>query len=200
MSREIAPLDTAKNMHEDKLKAISALYIPALYNYAFRFCPSAVVADQVVGDILARFLEQLSIGRHCRINLRLDLYAIAYDILVGDARYSNYFMQLETKNLKPADRSCTNLDIEDQQLFENIQQTLRYELTRDQRHVVLLRFVEGFSLKETAVITGKKIGAVKVIQNRGIAALRKTIEYREVETHTIANFIRRMSYGNPFGQ
>lgn len=194
MNREIALLTTAKKMQEDKLKAIFELYAPALYKYVLRFCPSAVVADQVVGDILARFLEQLSMGRHYGINLRLDLYAIAYDILVRDARYSYYFTQLETTILKQADRSCSNLDIEDQQLFENIQQALMYELTNDQHHVVVLRFVEGFSLKETALITGKKVGTVKVIQNRGIAALRKTLEYRAVETHTIAHFIRRISY------
>jgi RNA polymerase sigma-70 factor (ECF subfamily) len=194
MDREIALLATAKKMHEDKLTAVFELYASALYKYAFRFCPNAVVADQVVGDVLTRFLEQLSIGRHYGINLRLDLYAIAYEILVRDTRYSNYFMQIETKILRQADRACTNLDIEDQQLFENIQQALMYDLTNDQHHIVVLRFVEGFSLKETALITGKKVGAVKVIQNRGIAALRKTLEYEAVEAHTIAHLIRRMSY------
>lgn len=194
MNREITLLATAKKMQEEKLTAVFELHAPALYKYAFRFCPSAAVADQVVGDVLARFLEQLSIGRNYGLNWRLDLYAIAYDILVRDTRYSNYFMQVETKLLKQADRSCTDLDIEDQQLFENIQLALMYDLTKDQHHVVVLRFVEGFSLKETALITGKKVGTVKVIQNRGIAALRKTLEYGAVETHTIAHFIRQMSY------
>jgi RNA polymerase sigma-70 factor, ECF subfamily len=194
MDQEITLLATAKTMYGAMPIAVFDMYAPAIYKYVFRFCPSAVVADQVVGDILTRFLEQLSMGRNYEINLRLGLYVIAYDILVRDVRYSNYFMQVKTKILKQADQSCMHLNSEDQRLFENIQRALIYDLTDDQRHVVVLRFVEGFSLKETAVITGKKVGTVKVIQNRGMAALRKTLDYEAAETHTIALFIRRMSY------
>ena len=54
------------------------------------------------------------------------------------------------------------------------------DLNDAQRHVVILRFMEGMSLKETAAITGKKINNVKVIQNRAIAALHKALD-RPVE-------------------
>jgi RNA polymerase sigma-70 factor (ECF subfamily) len=49
------------------------------------------------------------------------------------------------------------------------------ELTDDQRHVIILRFLEDFSLKETAEIIGKEVNNIKVIQNRGIAKLRKAM-------------------------
>jgi RNA polymerase sigma-70 factor (ECF subfamily) len=49
------------------------------------------------------------------------------------------------------------------------------ELTEDQRHVIILRFLEDFSLKETAEIIGKEVNNIKVIQNRGIAKLRKAM-------------------------
>ncbi len=46
-------------------------------------------------------------------------------------------------------------------------------LTPDQREVVLLRFVADLSLEQVAAITGRKIGAVKQLQRRGIDALRR---------------------------
>jgi len=49
------------------------------------------------------------------------------------------------------------------------------ELTDDQRHVIILRFLEDFSLKETAEIIGKEVNNIKVIQNRCIAKLRKSL-------------------------
>jgi RNA polymerase sigma-70 factor, ECF subfamily len=49
------------------------------------------------------------------------------------------------------------------------------DLTEDQRHVIILRFLEDFSLKETAEIIGKEVNNIKVIQNRGIAKLRKAM-------------------------
>ena len=55
---------------------------------------------------------------------------------------------------------------------------IKKDLTEDQRHVIILRFLEGFSLRETADIMGKEVYNVKVIQNRGVAKLRKALEYK----------------------
>ena len=50
------------------------------------------------------------------------------------------------------------------------------KLTDDQREVVLLKFAAGLSNEETAVATGKPLGAVKSLQHRGLAALRRILE------------------------
>jgi RNA polymerase sigma-70 factor (ECF subfamily) len=49
-------------------------------------------------------------------------------------------------------------------------------LTVDQQHVLALRFAEEYSLEETAHIMGKTIGAVKTLQFRALAALRRLLE------------------------
>lgn len=49
-------------------------------------------------------------------------------------------------------------------------------LTDDQRHVLLLRVVGQLSLEETAHVVGKPLGAVKQLQRRGLARLRREIE------------------------
>ncbi len=53
-------------------------------------------------------------------------------------------------------------------------------LTSDQRDVISLRVVAGLTLEETAQAVGKPIGAVKALQRRGLAALRKEIERQGV--------------------
>jgi RNA polymerase sigma-70 factor (ECF subfamily) len=60
-------------------------------------------------------------------------------------------------------------------MFDLILKAIQDELTDDQRHVIVLRFMEEFSLQETAAILGKKVNHVKVIQNRALAKLRKAI-------------------------
>jgi DNA-directed RNA polymerase specialized sigma24 family protein len=47
-----------------------------------------------------------------------------------------------------------------------------------------LRFLEEFSLRETAAIVGKDVNHVKVIQSRALAKLRKAFEYDERKTPT----------------
>ncbi|HEC35577.1 MAG TPA: sigma-70 family RNA polymerase sigma factor, partial [Anaerolineae bacterium] len=49
-------------------------------------------------------------------------------------------------------------------------------LTEDQRQVLLLRFVEGLDNETVARMLGKSIGAVKALQHRALAALRRILE------------------------
>lgn len=44
-------------------------------------------------------------------------------------------------------------------------------LTPDQREVLVLRFVADLSLEAVASITGRRVGAVKALQHRGLARL-----------------------------
>jgi RNA polymerase sigma-70 factor, ECF subfamily len=48
-------------------------------------------------------------------------------------------------------------------------------LTPDQRAVVTLRFVDRFSLAETAEILGRSEGSVKLLQHRAIRSLRRVL-------------------------
>lgn len=50
------------------------------------------------------------------------------------------------------------------------------ELTDDQRQVVALRILAGLSVEEVATITGKRAGAVRVLQHRAIERLRRSLE------------------------
>lgn len=53
-------------------------------------------------------------------------------------------------------------------------------LTTDQRDVIALRVVAELTLDETAQVVGKPVGAVKALQRRGLAALRREIERQGV--------------------
>lgn len=46
-------------------------------------------------------------------------------------------------------------------------------LTQGQRDVLFLRFFAQFTLQEVADVMGKRVGAVKALQVRGLAAIRK---------------------------
>ena len=48
-------------------------------------------------------------------------------------------------------------------------------LVQDQRDVLLLRLVGGFTVEEVGTTLGKSAGAVKALQRRGLAALRKIL-------------------------
>jgi RNA polymerase sigma-70 factor (ECF subfamily) len=49
-------------------------------------------------------------------------------------------------------------------------------LTKDQKEVVLLRIVAGLSVSETAEVVKKSEGAVRILQHRAVATLRRRME------------------------
>ena len=180
METELILLNAAKQMDKEAIVKIFDLYSSRLYNYALRLCRDPALADHVVGDVFAKLLEQLAAGKGPRLNLRSYLYEMTYHLIVDESRSSIRRAPLEAlASLKP-DFRAGQLGSEEQILLEKVLAAIQHELTDDQRHVIILRFLEEFSLRETAAILGKGVSHVKVIQSRALAKLRKVFEYSEL--------------------
>lgn len=173
-------LNAARGMDKDALVQIFDLYASPLFKYALRLCGDPVLADHIVGDVFVKLLEQLSLGNGPKSNLRSYLYEATYHRLIDEARSARRKAPLEVATSLPQDPHPAFVSMEDQVIFKQILETMRNALTDDQRHVLMLRFLEEFSLRETAAILGKTVDHVKVIQNRGIAALRRSLKYQEL--------------------
>lgn len=182
MENELLLLDDARNMDKEAIVKVFDLYASPLYNYALRLCGDSVLADHIVGDAFARLIEQLAAGKGPRSNLRSYLYETAYHLIVDEARSSQRRAPLETvASLKPEVR-VGQQGSEEKLLMERVLVAIQHDLTGDQRHVIILRFLEEFNLRETAAILGKDVGHVKVIQSRALAKLRNVFEYDERKT------------------
>ena len=162
-------------MDQDALIKIFDLYAYRLYRYALRLCGDPLLADQIVGDVFAKLVDQFSAGKGPRAYLRSYLYEITYHQIIDEARYSQRRVSLEAADWPGQAPSLGFSDPDHQLILKQILEAIQTELTNDQRHVVILRFLEGFSLRETAAIMNKKGTHVKVIQSRAIAKLREAV-------------------------
>jgi RNA polymerase sigma-70 factor (ECF subfamily) len=170
-------LKAAQKLDEEALTAIFDQFAPAIYKYTLRLCHDQIVADNIVGDVFAQLLEQFGQGKGPRTNLRSYLYQTAYHLVVDRSRDNQHNAPLEVAANAYASGQFapTQSQIEERVMMEALIAAMNTELTEDQRHVIILRFLEDFSLKETAEIIGKEVNNIKVIQNRGIAKLRKAM-------------------------
>jgi RNA polymerase sigma-70 factor (ECF subfamily) len=50
------------------------------------------------------------------------------------------------------------------------------QLTDGQRQVIILRFLEGLDNKTVAQLMDKSYGAVKALQHRGLATMRRILD------------------------
>lgn len=101
------------------------------------------------------------------------VFTIAHRRLVDDRR--RRAVRPTTSELDRGHGETAGGDVEEEALAQLEDEDLRAllgELTTDQREVVLLRVVADLSVDEVAGVLGKKPGAVKMLQRRGLAALR----------------------------
>ena len=175
MQVEIPSLAAVRSMDKAALVEIFDLYSSALYNYALRLCSDPLKADHIVGDVFAKLLDQCSSGNGPTSNLRSYLYETTYHLVIDEARSKHREAPLEVVDYLRNDGFSVITNLENRMLFDAVIVAIKHKLTQDQRHVIILRFLEGFSLRETADIMGKEVYNVKVIQNRGVAKLRKAL-------------------------
>ena len=178
MADDAALLKAARELDQKALAVIFDLYAPAIYRYALRLCQDPVEADNVVGEVFTRLLDQLAGGKGPHTKLRSYLYQIAYHVIVDSSRDRQQVVSLEMiLNDRDGNFSVSG-EIEDRALLEAVMTSIKFDLTADQRHVIILRFIEGFDPQETANILGKSVDNVKVIQTRAIAKLRQVLNQR----------------------
>jgi RNA polymerase sigma-70 factor (ECF subfamily) len=178
-------LQAIRRMDAQALTKVFDLYATAIYKYAYRHCGDAITADQIVGDVFSKLLDQLSQGHGPTSNLRSYLFEMAHHALVDDIRRSRKMTPVSAIESFIPVAGATDIKVEDQTLLEIMVRAIQCKLTDDQRHVIILRFFEDFSLKETALIMGKTVTNIKVIQNRAVAALRKAIDNQAVEYQSV---------------
>jgi RNA polymerase sigma-70 factor (ECF subfamily) len=175
MKDESAVIKAARSLDQDALAAIFDEYAPAIFKYLLRLGIGSQEADQITGDVFARLLEKITEGNGPRKNLRAYLFQIAYHLVVDQSRERQRMAMLDAADTARQESKPIHHQTEDKLLLEKLARTMERELTEEQKTVIVLRYQEEFSLKETAEIIGKNVNAVKALQNRGINKLREAM-------------------------
>ena len=102
------------------------------------------------------------------------IFCIAHNKLIDDSRYRR--RRPVEPVAEPAEEPATPLGVEEQvlnHLSEDRVKELLNRLTVDQRDVLLLRIIGGLTVDEVARTLGKNSPAVKALQRRGLACLKR---------------------------
>jgi RNA polymerase sigma-70 factor (ECF subfamily) len=175
MKEEAALLKAVISLDQDALAKVFDEYAPAIFKYLLRLGIGSQEADQITGDVFVRLLEKIKEGKGPRKNLRSYLFQTAYHLVVDQSRYGKRITAIDMAESIIEESNSVQSTAEDKLLLEKVARVMERELTDEQKNVVVLRFQEDFSLKETAEILGKNVNAVKALQNRGITRLREAM-------------------------
>jgi RNA polymerase sigma-70 factor (ECF subfamily) len=149
-----------------------------------RFFKVRGIADPeaLVGEVFADMARNLGTFNGEEDAFRSWVFVIAYRRLSDERRRLSRRPD-ETPTAAVPESSQVAPSAEDEAmraLGEEDAERLLGVLTESQRDAVSLRVVGGLSLNETAAVMGKPVGAVKGLQRRAIATLRKAFSQEGV--------------------
>ena len=90
-------------------------------------------------------------------------------------------LDLDLSDLQLAAPDDPSLQAEESLLQSRARSAL-WQLTSDQRQVILLKYYEGLDNDEVAAALDKPVGAVKALQHRAVNALRRILSPAEHQT------------------
>ncbi|HLE29518.1 MAG TPA: sigma-70 family RNA polymerase sigma factor [Anaerolineales bacterium] len=171
--------DLAALARRGDVNAIGALYDrhhEALFRYIWSRVGERETAEDMTGEVFTRMLAALPRYQPTATPFRAWLYRIAHNLVVDHYRKEGgrTFLSLDQAEAQSDEAGDLNLIVEWNLTIEQVHHALA-RLDEAQREVVSLRFLSGLSLQEVAAALEKSEGAIKALQHRGLAALRRAL-------------------------
>ena len=174
----------ARQLDPHILAGIHDRYYPVVYRYVRYRLDDDQACEDIAAEVFLRLLDALHHQRGPNQNLQGWLLGTASHLVNDHFRrsYVRKVNSLEDQDL--ISNASTEQSVDQAWQKREVREAI-FRLTEDQRHVLALRFSEDRSLEETAELMGKTIGAVKTLQFRALASLRRIIEGRNNDRRSI---------------
>ena len=142
----------------------------------------AVEADDLVSEVFLQIARNLPTFEGDERQFRSWLFTVAHHRVV-DERRARGRRPLEPSHdgvVEPIEVAAPAEELALSRLGLERARALIEGLSVDQRDVLLLRILGGLTVDEVARTLGKRPGAVKALQRRGLAALQRAVQTAEV--------------------
>ncbi len=167
-------LDGLRRLDPQVTSAVYDRYFPDVYRFVLYRLGDEALAEDIASDVFVRLLEAAQKRRGPKKNLKAWLLSTASHI-VSDHLRRIYRRPTESLSENLTDDTVSPPDEFDRRGQYALTRQALAQLTPDQQAVLTLRFGQGYSLEETAAVMRKKVNAVKALQFRALAALRRII-------------------------
>lgn len=169
---EILLLERARKLDEAALVSIYDRYHPVVYRYLYRQIGDVDTARDLAAEVFHRLLVALHAGKGPRDHLVAWLYRTAHNALVDHYRRQQHRCHLSLEEGIVADDNTPVEAAEHHLLVTQLRGALQ-RLSPDQQQVIALKFLEGLSNEQVALIMGKSVGAIKALQHRALSTLQR---------------------------
>ncbi len=153
----------------------------SMFHYFFARVGQRQQAEDLAGELFTRMVSHLPTFQPTGVPFRAWLFRIAYNLTMDHFRVAN------GKELAPLEAVTTQVHPEqnpvqqvERQMTSKALHAALETLVPEQRQVIVLRFLVGLPLQETAVAMERSLSAVKAMQHRGLKIMRASLIHAEL--------------------
>ncbi len=168
----------AQNGGEEAFEKLYQIYMKPLYRFVYGKVGNQQVAEDLTQTTFMKMLESLS-SFSFEASFKTWLYRIALNTVMDYWRsvYKGKTFPLEdflsVLKIKSPEADSVEIDAHDQQKKEEMVHEIMMKLSPKEQRILDLRFLQGYSIQETADVLLLSPSNVKVIQHRAIRKARE---------------------------
>ena len=150
-------------------------YFPKMYRYLYVRIGDRDVAEELAAEVFEQACRGVHRFRYRGLPFASWLYRVAHNVMVDWQRKRRRTPEVPVLVDIPGADQTDRVDTRDE-----LTRALS-TLTREQRQVLLLRHIEGHSAASAGAIMGKKENAIRALEFRALASLRRAMSRGERE-------------------
>jgi RNA polymerase sigma-70 factor (ECF subfamily) len=151
-------------------------YVDVVFRYVLFRVGDRELAEDVTSETFLRALRRIESVSYQGRDVGAWFVTIARNLVLDHVKSSRFRLEVATAEVddsRPAESGP------EQQVLSNVTRTALLECVRqlgdDQRECIVLRFLQGLSVAETAKVMDRNEGAVKALQHRAVRRLAQLL-------------------------
>jgi RNA polymerase sigma-70 factor (ECF subfamily) len=174
--RMAALLTLAQQGDGEAFGQIYDAYVGQVYRYLYYRVGSQPLAEDLTSETFLRALRRIDSFTWQGRDICAWFITIARNLVTDHFKSSRFRLEVSTADMLDADRADDGIEqvvldnLDNQALLSAVRQ-----LKPEQQECVVLRFLQGLSVAETAAVMGRSDGAIKQLQLRAVRALAKLL-------------------------
>jgi len=148
------------------------IFLERIYRYVFYQVRDRMTAEDLTEEIFLKAWGAIGSCKGKERTFSSWLYRIAHNQVIDNLRSQRRYLSVDVEALAEVNspEPEEGRKIEQQEMLDAIS-----ELPQNQKQVIILKFIEGLGNREIEQVTGKKQGAIRVLQMRALATLRQRL-------------------------
>ena len=153
-------------------------YVDQVYRYILYRVPTPQLAEDLTSETFLRALRRISSFTWQGRDVGAWFVTIARNLIADHYKSGRYRLELTTDDVSESGAAPVAVGPE-AEVLEAMQNKVLLDavkqLNAEQQECIVLRFLQGLSVSETAEIMGKNDGAIKALQYRAIRTLGRLL-------------------------